>query len=57
MSERHPVAAAAVEKALRDFETRAGSEDILKLTDYVRLFEELEEMFVDLPANITVRWE
>jgi hypothetical protein len=56
MREKHPVAVAVVCQALQDFETRSEGEDILKVIDYVRLLEEMEESFAALPENITLRW-
>lgn len=56
MSERHPVAAAVVDKALQDFEKKSEAEDVLKVIDYARLVEELDDVFTELPANITLQW-
>jgi hypothetical protein len=57
MSEMHPVAAAVVNETLRDFEKRSEENDFLKVTDYIRLVEELDEVLNELPVNMRLQWE
>jgi hypothetical protein len=46
----------AVARAIQDFEDEASDAEFLKIADYIRLLEGLQDTDAELPASMTLRW-